>query len=189
MKNLPKINLVYDALHGMAYYTFLKSLRSLEEFRKKSHAKIPSKSPCTNFQNCQTNSNLKKIEKVYYLYWAQLLFLAQPRPTSIFFPQPATPPLFPARPQPLGRPVGPVGHTLVAPCPLAASLTRRRLQPRRLRPSLHPADRWAAPVIPKLRFRPSSAAPPPPPATPRAAQLHTSGCRPEPLLAPPLLPP
>jgi hypothetical protein len=36
-------------LHGMTYYTFLKSLRSLEEFRKNSHAKIPSKSPCTNF--------------------------------------------------------------------------------------------------------------------------------------------
>jgi hypothetical protein len=34
MKNLPKINLVYDTLHGMSYYTFLKSLRNLEEFRK-----------------------------------------------------------------------------------------------------------------------------------------------------------
>jgi hypothetical protein len=33
MKNLPKINLVLDALHVMAYYIFLKSLRSLEEFR------------------------------------------------------------------------------------------------------------------------------------------------------------
>jgi hypothetical protein len=33
----------------MAYYIFLKSLRSLEEFRKNPHAKIPHKSP-TNFQ-------------------------------------------------------------------------------------------------------------------------------------------
>jgi hypothetical protein len=35
----------------MAYYIFLKSLRSLEEFRKSPHVKIPPKSPSTNFQN------------------------------------------------------------------------------------------------------------------------------------------
>jgi hypothetical protein len=34
----------------MAYYIFLKSLRSLEEFRKNPHVKIPLKSPSTNFQ-------------------------------------------------------------------------------------------------------------------------------------------
>jgi hypothetical protein len=33
----------------MAYFIFLKSLRSLEEFRKNPHAKIPPKSPSTNF--------------------------------------------------------------------------------------------------------------------------------------------
>jgi hypothetical protein len=51
MKNLPKINLVWDALHGMAYYNVLKSLRSLEEFRKNPHVKIPPKSPSTNLQS------------------------------------------------------------------------------------------------------------------------------------------
>jgi hypothetical protein len=35
----------------MAYYIFLKSLRSLEEFRKNPHVKIPAKSPCANFQS------------------------------------------------------------------------------------------------------------------------------------------
>jgi hypothetical protein len=35
----------------MAYYIFLKSLRSLEEFRKNPHVKIPHKSPSTNFQS------------------------------------------------------------------------------------------------------------------------------------------
>jgi hypothetical protein len=35
----------------MAYYIFLKSLRSLEEFRKNLHVKIPPKSPCANFQS------------------------------------------------------------------------------------------------------------------------------------------
>jgi hypothetical protein len=38
-------------LHGMAYYIFLKSLMSLEEFRKNPHVKIPPKSPCANFQS------------------------------------------------------------------------------------------------------------------------------------------
>jgi hypothetical protein len=33
----------------MAYYIFLKSLRSLEEFTKNPHVKIPLKSPSTNF--------------------------------------------------------------------------------------------------------------------------------------------
>jgi hypothetical protein len=35
----------------MAYYIFLKSLRSLEEFWKNPHVKIPPKSPCANFQS------------------------------------------------------------------------------------------------------------------------------------------
>jgi hypothetical protein len=35
----------------MAYYIFLKSLRSLEEFRKNLHVKIPPKSPSPNFQS------------------------------------------------------------------------------------------------------------------------------------------
>jgi hypothetical protein len=39
------------AWHGMAYYIFPKSLRSLEEFRKNPHVKIPPKSPSTNFQS------------------------------------------------------------------------------------------------------------------------------------------
>jgi hypothetical protein len=35
----------------MAHYIFLKSLRSLEEFRKNPHVKIPPKSPSINFQS------------------------------------------------------------------------------------------------------------------------------------------
>jgi hypothetical protein len=35
----------------MAYYIFLNSLRSLKEFRKNPHVKIPPKSPCANFQS------------------------------------------------------------------------------------------------------------------------------------------
>jgi hypothetical protein len=41
----------------MAYYIFLKSLRSLEEFRKNPHVKIPPKSPSTNFQSLSKFKN------------------------------------------------------------------------------------------------------------------------------------
>jgi hypothetical protein len=41
----------------MAYYNFLKSLRSLEEFRKNPHLRIPPKSPSTNFQSLDKFKN------------------------------------------------------------------------------------------------------------------------------------
>jgi hypothetical protein len=41
----------------MAHYIFLKSLRSLEEFRKNPHVKIPPKSPCANFQSLDKFKN------------------------------------------------------------------------------------------------------------------------------------
>jgi hypothetical protein len=41
----------------MAYYIFLKSLRSLEEFRKNPHVKIPPKSPSANFQSLDKFKN------------------------------------------------------------------------------------------------------------------------------------
>jgi hypothetical protein len=46
----------------MTYYIFLKSLRSLEEFRKNPHIKIPPKSPCINFQSLDIFKNL-----IFYL--------------------------------------------------------------------------------------------------------------------------
>jgi hypothetical protein len=48
----------------MAYFIFLNYLRSLEEFRKNPHIKIPPKSPCANFQSLgefkNQNFNSKK---------------------------------------------------------------------------------------------------------------------------------
>jgi hypothetical protein len=35
----------------MTYFIFLKYLDSLEDFRKNHNVKIPSKSPCANFQS------------------------------------------------------------------------------------------------------------------------------------------
>jgi hypothetical protein len=50
----------------MAYYIFLKSLRSLEEFRKNPHVKIPPKSP-TNFQILGKFKNPILIQKFFSL--------------------------------------------------------------------------------------------------------------------------
>jgi hypothetical protein len=47
----------------MAYYIFLKSLRSLKEFRKNPHVKIPPKSPSTNFQRLGKFKNPILIQK------------------------------------------------------------------------------------------------------------------------------
>jgi hypothetical protein len=51
----------------MAYYIFLKSLRSLKEFRKNPHVKIPPKSPSTNFQNLGKFKNPILIQKFIFL--------------------------------------------------------------------------------------------------------------------------
>jgi hypothetical protein len=51
----------------MAYYIFLKSLRSLEEFRKNPHVKIPPKSPCANFQSLVKFKNPFLIQKFFFL--------------------------------------------------------------------------------------------------------------------------
>jgi hypothetical protein len=47
----------------MAYFIFRKYLRSLEEFRKNPHVKIPPKSPCANFQSLGIFKNLIFIQK------------------------------------------------------------------------------------------------------------------------------
>jgi hypothetical protein len=52
----------------MAYYIFLKSLRSLEEFRKNPHVKIPPKSRSKNFQSLGKFKNP--------IFNSQILFLA-----------------------------------------------------------------------------------------------------------------
>jgi hypothetical protein len=95
MKNLPKINLVWDALHGMAYYIFLKSLRSLEEFRKNPHVKIPPKSCCANFQDL-VNSKIQFLIRKFF-------FLISARPPPLFFFQPTHGPPPPSRTGPVGQ--------------------------------------------------------------------------------------
>jgi hypothetical protein len=70
----------------MAYYIFLKSLTSLEEFRKNHHVKIPPKSPCANFQNLGIFKNPIFNSEILFLDFglasSLILFPAQPWPTS-----------------------------------------------------------------------------------------------------------
>jgi hypothetical protein len=51
----------------MAYFIFLKYLRSLEEFRKNHHVKIPPKSPCANFQSLGKFKNPIFNSKILFL--------------------------------------------------------------------------------------------------------------------------
>jgi hypothetical protein len=80
----------------MTYYIFLKSLRSLEEFRKNPHVKIPLKSPPTNFQSLAIIKNQIFIRKRIFLYFRPRTAqrLVDPSGLSAWPPSPA-PPLLP----------------------------------------------------------------------------------------------
>jgi hypothetical protein len=72
----------------MAYFIFLKSLRSLEEFRKYPHVKIPPKSSCANFQSLTIFKNLIFIQKgIFFGFWP-----IQPSPAPRWPAPPRRPP-------------------------------------------------------------------------------------------------
>jgi hypothetical protein len=87
----------------MTYYIFLKSLRTLEEFRKNPHVKIPPKSPSTNFQSLSKFKNLIFNSEIIFLAFGPANLAA--RSTS----GPASPPAarFPTGQNRLGRPIQP----------------------------------------------------------------------------------
>jgi hypothetical protein len=85
----------------MACYIFLKSLRSLEEFRKNPHIKIPPKSPSTNFQSLGKFKNPILIRK--FLFFR---IFGPADPTARLASGPASPPAAPS-PQAKIVPAGP----------------------------------------------------------------------------------
>jgi hypothetical protein len=96
--------------HGILY--FLKSLRSLEEFRKNPHVKIPPNYTCANFQSLGKFKNL--------IFNSEILF------SSLS----AQPTLRPTRPSAQPAPAGlssPAPETLPTefPCPLRATAVAR----------------------------------------------------------------
>jgi hypothetical protein len=159
----------------MTYYIFLKSLRSLEEFRKNPPVKIPSKFPSTNFQSLGKFKNT--------IFNSEILFLlisAQPtlRPTRTRPLSPASPL---AMPSPAGRkrPTGPssprVGRVLAGNTfsfsdhaflsrPPPSSVTATRAPPVSFVVSPAPAD-------PSQNFSPRRRSPAPLPRTLDAPEL------------------
>jgi hypothetical protein len=62
----------------MAYYIFLKSWRSLEEFRKNPQLKIPPKSPSTNFQSHGKFKNPIFNLEIFFLIFGPADLVAHP---------------------------------------------------------------------------------------------------------------
>jgi hypothetical protein len=83
-KNFPKI--ILHRMHCMAYYIFIKSLRSLVEFRKNPHVKIPPKSPSTIFQSLAKFENLILIRKSFYFLFLTFGPAGLPFPTGLGLP-------------------------------------------------------------------------------------------------------
>jgi hypothetical protein len=160
----------------MAYFIFLKYLKSLEEFRKNPHLKITPKSPCANFQSLGIFKKSIFIRKgIFFRFWP-----IRPSPACAGLLRPAGRqiPAWPTRPKPCG-------HI----CQKAYSLRLCALRQRRLLSltSLPCGARLSAPS-PSLR-RSTVAASPHRLRPPRATRPPTSGCQARsslPALIPPL---
>jgi hypothetical protein len=152
----------------MAYLIFLKYLRSLEEFRKNPHVKIPPKSPRANFQSLGIFKNLIFIRKGISAH------PAQPR-----LRQPATPRRTPAPRSAQATlaylPKGVFSYTLRTPAET---------------PSISHVTAMWGPLVSSIPFprRLTIAASPHRLLPPRTAPLHPRMPL-EPLLAPPSSPP
>jgi hypothetical protein len=118
----------------MAYYIFLKSLRSLEEFRKNPHVKIPPKSPSTNFQSLDKFKNPILIQK--FIFFPDFR-PGRPRGPLGLWPSQPTGRAAPRRPKVPGRPVQPARRSRLhgkyvflfrshLPKPAASSLCHRQ---------------------------------------------------------------
>jgi hypothetical protein len=66
----------------MAYFIFLKYLRSLEEFRKNPHVKIPPKFLCANFQSLGKLKNLIFNSKIFLLHFRPGYLYRPTRPSA-----------------------------------------------------------------------------------------------------------
>jgi hypothetical protein len=95
----------------MAYYIFLKSLRSLEEFRKNPHVKISPKSPSTIFQSLVIIKNQILFRKEFCLHFRPNRPSGQPAHPASQPSQPHRPPL-----------ISPVGRARARPIPACAAL-------------------------------------------------------------------
>jgi hypothetical protein len=165
----------------MAYYIFLKSLRSLEEFRKNPHVNIPPKSPSTNLQSLGKFKNLIFNSEIPFPYFRP----GQPcgplghgpsKHAALAAPAGRTPPPSPAHPArasvaSLWEYVFPFGSRLpswprllrlsVKRASAVSSLTSGRpCSPAPPPLPGHPAPPSSAPRVPPSRYRPAFIFPP-----------------------------
>jgi hypothetical protein len=124
----------------MAYYIFLKSLRSLEEFRKNSHVKIPPKSHSTNFQILAIIKNQIFFWKRIFLHFRPIRPSGQPAysacrpmtPPGLHFPCPACRPTPPPGLRSVARPSWPAQGSRLPPrdaAPPSSAPCRRCIKP------------------------------------------------------------
>jgi hypothetical protein len=130
----------------MAYYIFLKSLRSLEEFRKNPHVKIPPISPSTNFQS------LAKFKK-NPIFNSEIIFPCswpgQPCGSFSLWPSQPTSCAVPAGPNSPDRPIQPARRSRLSSRPPLPRLSVNRAPPVRFTPfptSADPGQKSPAPL-------------------------------------------
>jgi hypothetical protein len=132
----------------MAYYIFLKSLRSQEEFRKNPRVKIPPKSTSTNFQILAIIKNQIFIRKRIFLHFRPIRPSGQPAYSTS---RPTPPPGL----RSIARPSWPAQGSRLPPhdvAPLSSAPSRRRVKMPWLpqpppRPPLFMADRYPSLIL------------------------------------------
>jgi hypothetical protein len=125
----------------MAYYIFLKSLRSLEEFRKNPHVKIPPKSPSTILQSLAIIKNQILFGKEFFLHFRPNRPTGQTAHPASPPSQPHRPPLSPAS-QAHARPI----PTCVALAYLPKAVSYSSLRSPATMPSPSVTATWAPPI-------------------------------------------
>jgi hypothetical protein len=128
----------------MSHYIFLKSLRSLEEFRKNFHVKIPPKSPSTNFQSLGKFKNPIFNSEIPFSLFSARPTLRPTRPLA----QPARWPCHPRRPKLSGRPTQPARRSCLRGKYVSLFVSRL--------PSWPPLPRLSVNRAPAVRSTPSS---------------------------------
>jgi hypothetical protein len=139
------------AWHGMAYYIFLKSLRSLEEFRKNLHVKIPPKSPSTIFQSLAIIKNQILFRKEFFLHFQPNWPSGQPahpafRPSHGPFSFLSNRPFFSSSPLGLDLSAGPA-HLTAQRSSSSSSSPRRPSTAFSLAPPPHPRSQDPPPSV------------------------------------------
>jgi hypothetical protein len=136
----------------MTYSIFLKYLRSVEEFKKNPHVKIPPKSPCANFKSLDIFKNQILFRKEFFRHFRPIRPFGPAAARFLFFSTDHFPP-FPlglGHSADLAHPHGPTGRLLPpAPEPNAYDATSRPRAAPRLTPMTSTRRKIMASSIPQ----------------------------------------